>query len=935
MNMKLSNIFFIFQFLTTTVVLSAQDSVHYACDSVPVTTKYINVAFGKVTKEKLINSVSQIGGENTINNSVFSTGNSLYGKLPGLFVMPRTGEPGNDAPDLFIRGLSSTGKNAPLVIVDGIERDLNHVPIEDIEAISVLKDAASCVIYGIRGANGVIVVTTKRGRDGKLSLNGNFEQGVFSAIRTPGFVTAANYAQLYNQALINDGLDPLYSQEQISGYENGSSIIYPDVDWQREVTRNYASGTKANMNISGGDRVAKYFVSLGYFRQGGIYKEIDNDDAYSTNVNLTNFTFRSNLDINMNKNWKVGLDIAGRVYQKNEPFASANNIWDVMYKYPSHLFPVFVQDQEYGGTSYFVNNPVGYVNSRGYRQTNNRLIQSTLFTRYNLNSVLKGLSAGLKYSTDNFYTNQEGYTKTFSVKEIIGLDAIGRPILSSPIGTNTNISPLTNSGYPTNDIQNKRNTFEGDIYYSPYIAKNQQLTTQILYHQDRLIIGSESPYNFQFISGRANYDYNSKYLIEFAASYSGTEAFPKNKRYGFFPAGAVGWMISNEPFLKGKLALNSLKLYFSAGSVGNATLGERFSDLRQYVSGSSYSFGNANASQSGLSSGLLSNPGFTWETAHKYDVGVDVRLLKMVDFSIVYFKQNRKNILISDATLTPAIIGASLANINAVSVKSNGLEMHTSISQQSKQWGYNAGISATYATSQISEMPEAGQPYPYLYRKGYPLNQPFLLEAIGFFESEADIQNSPLQEFGIVKPGDIKYKDQNNDGHINEFDLYPLRNSPFPKWDFGIDLGGRYHSLEVSVFFQGQAARSIYLGNEPLIFWPLSNNGARITSYANHFWTEQNRTNADYPRLSTMENFNNYRASTFWYRNGAFLRLRSLNISWSLPESKLRQIRLQKAVIFLRGMNLSTWDYLKYADPEVLAGYPVMKSYNAGIRLWL
>lgn len=913
--------------------VQAQDSASRASDSLPAAS-YINVAYGKVAKDKIMYAANQIGNKDIINNSVYSTGNSLYGKIPGLFVIQRTGEPGNDAPTLYLRGTSTTRVNAPLVIVDGIERDLNHVPVEDIEAIAALKDAASSAIYGIRGANGVILVTTKRGAEGKLSLNANVEQGLLSPVRTPRFVSSAAYAKLYNQALANDGIQPVYTQEQIAGYEKGNSYNYPDVDWQRELTKDYANATRANINISGGEKVARYFVSLGYFRQGGIYKNTDNNEGYSTNINLNNFSFRSNLDLNVNKNWKVGLDIAGRIYEKNEPYNSTANIWDVMYKYPSHLFPVYVQDNIYGGTAYYYNNPVGYVNGRGYRQTNNRVIQSTLFTRYNFSDVIDGLSAGLKYSADNFYSNEEGYTKSFGVMEPFRTTGNGQPVLSSLIGTNTNLTSITNSGYPTNDVQNKRSTFEGDLRYAPYIGQQQNLNAQIIYHQDRLIIGSESPYNFQFLSGRVSYDLNRKYLAEFVASYSGTEAFPQNKRYGFFPAGSLGWVISEESFLKSSKVFDFLKLRLSAGSVGNASVGERFSNIQQYISGSAYNFGNSNASQPGLSSGILPNPGFTWETAFKYDVGIDARLFKAIDLTFTYFNQERKDILISDETITPSIIGADLANINAATIKSNGVEGSLFWKKDQNDWGYHAGINISYAANKITHMPEPRQPYTYLYKTGQPLNQPFLLEAIGFFESDADIRNSPVQQFGNVKPGDIKYKDQNGDGRINEFDQVPVKNTSLPKLDAGFDLGLRYKFIEISAFFQGQAGRSIYLGTEPLLFWPLTNNGARITSYANNFWTPQTKDIADYPRLTTIENYNNYRPSTFWYVNGDFIRLRSLNISCHLPQSVLRHAKLKNATIYLTGMNLFTLDHLKYTDPEVLSGYPVMKSYNAGIRLW-
>lgn len=911
----------------------AQDSVYRAPDTLPAINSVVNIAYGQTNRNRLTYSAHQVSGQDLINNTVYTTGNALYGKLAGLTVVSKSGEPGADAPDLYLRGRSTSNTNTPLMIVDGIERDVNDVPLEDIQTVTVLKDAAASVIYGMRGANGVILITTRRGTEAKLSIRGSVEQAVISPIRIPKFVSSPEFVQLYNQALANDGLAPRYTPEQIAGYQNGHSIFYPNVDWQKEVINDRTDGTRANLNISGGDKIARYFVSLGYFRQGGIYKNTDQNDGYSTNVNLNNFSFRSNLDINLNKNWTVGLDLAGRIYEKNAPVSTTANIWDVLYKYPTHLFPVYVQDNLYGGTAFYPNNPVGYIHSRGYRQTNNRLLQTSLFSRYDLNGVVKGLSAGLKYSTDNYYRNEEGYSKSFAVAEILGQAGDGKPVISSLIGNNTNLATLSSNGYPLNDLQNKRNTFEGDLSYKRDFGVDHDIQAQVVYHQDRLIIGSESSYNFQFLAGRFNYGYRNRYIVELGASYSGTEAFPKNDRYGFFPAASVAWVLSEEDFLKQSTALNFLKLRLSAGKVGNADLGERFSDRRQYTSGTGYYFGSANASDAGLSSGIVPNPFFTWETAQKLDVGIDSRLWNLVDVSLTGFWEKRKDILIADSSIMSSIIGAQLPNVNAGEVQNRGFEAVIGVRKQKGDWGFHTALNIGYASNKILSMPEPQRPYSYLYKTGQQIDQPQILQAIGFFESDADIANSPVQQFGNVAPGDIRYKDQNGDNLVNEQDFVPLHNTAIPKWDMGLDLGGRYKNFEIGVLFHAQMGRSIYLGDAPLLFWPLMNNGSRITTYANQFWTDQTKATADYPRLTTMENPNNYRPSSFWYVNGSFLRVRAVNIIYHFPKQWTNYIRLQNASIYLRGTNLFTWDHLKYTDPEVLSGYPLMKSFNLGIRL--
>ncbi|MGN7723449.1 SusC/RagA family TonB-linked outer membrane protein [Chitinophaga sp. 22620] len=893
----------------------------------------VQVAYGRVQKKTVTYSISTAGPAEIANKSVYTTGNALYGLLPGLTVQQRTGEPGNDAPAFLLRGVSTTKTNTPLMIVDGIERDINDVQLEDITSIAALKDAAAAIMYGIRGANGVIVVTTKRGIAGKLKINAKVEQGFQTPVRVPQFVSSAQYVQLYNQALRNDGLPALYTPQQIEAYQSGDRYFYPDVDWQSEIARNFAPGTKANVNVSGGDKIATYYVSLGYFRQGGIYKNTGGNEGYSTNQFLDNISFRSNIDLAVNRRWSFSMDIAGRIYQENAPASTATAIWDAVYQYPSHLFPVFVEDGVYGGTAVYPDNPAGLIRSKGYRKTNNRLINTTLSTRYDLGDFVKGLSAGARYSSDNFYTNVEGYNMSFSVRELLGQDAEGKPILSPAIGKNTNLTPITADGNPTSDAQDKRNTFETFLEYSRTLANRHQLNATLVYHQDRLITGAQSPYNYQFVSGRVNYGFNNRYFAEIGASYSGTEAFPKGNRFGFFPAVSAAWLLSEEKFLKNNPYINLLKLRVSAGTVGNSAVGERFSDRRQYSSSGSYSFGNTNASQSGLYEGVIPNPDFTWETALKYDAGIDLRLLQHLDVSLTYFFQERKDILVSGSLLLPEIFGGSLPSVNAGITRNQGFEASLFYSQQKKDWGYRAGLNVGYVKDKVQYLPEAVQPYSYLYKAGQPVNQPYMLEAVGFFNSEDEIRNSPEQTFGPVKPGDIRYKDQNNDNRIDGYDIIPMQHSAQPAWNLGLLLSVSCRGFDLGATFEAQLGRSIYLGNEPYLFWPLYNYSARISTYPKQFWTEETKQTADYPRLTTIENKNNYRPSSFWYVNGDFLRLRSLDLGYTLPAGLLERIKISQARVFVRGMNLFTLDHLHYADPEVQSGYPVMKSYNAGISL--
>ncbi|MEX2336839.1 MAG: SusC/RagA family TonB-linked outer membrane protein [Fulvivirga sp.] len=909
-------------------IVNAQDINSVSAEKTAVDSDTIVAAYNRLPARSVTSSISTINSGDLENNSVFSLNNALYGKIPGLIVLQRESTPGNDLPQIFLRGRSTTAGNSPLILVDGIERNIEDVQLEDVESISVLKDASATVLYGIKGANGIILITTKRG-SGDLRVDVKVEQGVQAPTRFPKFVNSASYAKRYNQALLSDGLASLFTDEDIAGYEAGDSYFYPNVDWAAETMKNFASSTKAHVAVSGGDETAKYYVSLGYYNNGGIFKNTNMNDGYSTNFDIDNVSFRSNLDINLSKNWSVNLDLAGRVYQRNKPIPAAATIFEVIYKYPAHLYPAYVQDGVYGGTSIYPNNPIGYINSQGYKKINNRVLTATLSTKYDFSDHIKGFSVGFRYASDNLYENEEGYQKDFLVRELLGKDLSGEPILSSAIGQNSPLDPFG----PNGDRQSKQATFEAHIEYAPELDGNHDLNTMVIYHQDRLVVGNESAYNYQFLSGRINYSYLNRFFAEFGMSYSGTEAFPEGNRFGLFPAVSAGWIISEQSFLKGSEAIDFLKLRVSAGAVGNDAVGERFSDRRQYISNDGYRFGSANANQSGLYAGVLENFDFTWETAYKYDVGVDLRLFNNLDLGLTYFFQKRKDILISESALVPGIFGGDLPTVNAGISHNQGFEGRLFYAKQNKSWGYHVGINATYVKDELVYFPEAAKPDDYLYREGHPINQPFILEAIGFFSSEDDIDNSPVQVFGPIQPGDIKYKDQNNDGRIDDFDRKPLKNSTLPNWDFGLDLSFNYRNFDISAFFQGQTGRSIYLGSAPFIFWPLQNNSARISTYPEQFWTEETKNTADYPRLTTIDNQNNYRPSTQWYVNGNFLRLRSLNIGYTLPQNVVERVKLSSARIFLRGMNLFSLDHLKYTDPESQSGYPVMKSYNVGINL--
>lgn len=904
------------------------------------------IAYGKRKKGEIISSMSTINGDK-LHNSVSALGTSLYGKLPGLFMQQGQGEPGDDQPlYYFIRGTITFGNasNQPMVMVDGFERDLNTVQVEDVENIAVLKDAAATSLYGARGANGVIQITTKRGETGRVKVNTSIQTGFSAPARVPEFLSSYDFATRYSKAYEMDGLNPAalnfrYLPANIEKYNSGDSYFFPNTNWVKEVTKPTSPSRQADLNVSGGNSIGKYYVSLNYYGAEGIYDHSKSADMnWSTNSEIKRFRFRSNMDVNIQKNWTLKADISGQLDVKNRPMLSANDVWNLLYKTPGNLYPIYTSGTMYGGSSSNTQNPMAEFEKRGYRRYNNRTIMTNVETKYDFSELIKGLSVGLRFGYDNTYSNREGWDRSYQVQDVNGRivnpDSTVTPVLGAVVG---NAGVASYFG-PDSDVQNERMTFEGFTEYNRVFSKVHSVNSMLMYHQDKYTLnGDPNAYCYQFLGGRVGYDYKKKYFCEVSFSYSGTENFTKSNRFGFFPAVSAGWMISEENFLKNVKAINYLKLRASTGMVGNSAVGDRFTYIKQYGSADGWIFGSSNTSASGLSEGTYPNVNFTFEKAYKYEIGFETGLMKNLSMWGNVYLEHRTNILTSSSSVVPGIFGGNVANVNAGTTERKGVEFAINYNRQIKNWGFRVGLNGAYNINKILEINEEPKPYEYLMQKGTRIGQPFMLECIGFYKDQADIASSPLQTFGEVKPGDLKYKDQNIDGKIDDNDKKAFFNPFRPKMELGFDIALRYKGFELSGFFQSQLSRSVYLGDNAAIFWPLQNGSSRISTFAANSWTPETSETANYPRLTTVANSNNYRASTFWYRNGDFLRLRTAEFSYSFPHTLLAKQNVKSLKVFVRGLNLWTLDHLNGSvDPETMSnGYPVMKSINLGINLQL
>ena len=952
MNSKMKNSSFAFrQAILSILLIHGATMMALAQDKNEVmdTAKIVLVQelYGQREARLLPTSISTVHNEAIKGNTVLSFGNALYGRLPGLFVQQANGELGSDYPTLYIRGKHSfTGSNAPLVLVDGFPRDFNTLNVEEVESVSVLKDAASTALYGMDGANGVILVTTKRGTEGKTRVGFKAEFGLATPTRLPEFYGSYDYARFYNMAEANDGKKVLtYSDEQLRGYrEQLDNMIYPDVNWIDEAIRQATPVQNYSIDIRGGNKIAKFYVNLGYSNSQGLFKEIGSK-AYDANNKLDRFNFRSNIDINVTKQFSVAVDIAGRLENLNSPQNSSEDIWNNLYSFHPNVAPIYAAPGVWGGTNTYRDNPLAYINDAGYRHTHRRLLQTNIRLNYDLSSLVKGMSMGGSAAFDNFYSVDNGYTKTFGVQEVLDYNKVEKQYILSPLyGKNS----AMNAYGPSNEQETRFNSFEFYIAYQRRFGSHG-LNAKVIGHTDSAesyLSASDlksSPDRRVSLGGVISYDYQQKYILDLAASYGGGENFMRGKRFGFFPSIAGAWIVSSEEFMKGNRVIDFLKIRASFGLVGNQNVGGTLFGYRDlYTSaGGGWGVGTNNGGfGGGYQEAAIGNPNLTWEKSLKTDIGVDMTLCKYWNVMFNYYYEYRTDILNSASAMLPTFVGATMGYVNYGRVGAQGLEATVSFSRQFKEGGFTVGLNIAQQQNKILRMNEAAKNYAYLYRQGHPIDQRFGLVYEGFY-SEDDIQHRTVnQSFGNVIPGSLKYKDQNGDAVINSDDYRAIgKDQDVPEWELGLHLGVNYKWFYLDANLQACLGRDVNLrATAPYATSSLCYD-RNISTWVKQPWTSEVANNPDlrnkidFPSL-TLENYsNNFQASTFFLRNGDFLRLRSLEVGCNLPKEWIRKVRLQSANIYLRGMNLFSLDHLGYFDPEVLEGYPVMKSYNIGINL--
>lgn len=920
----------------------------------------IVVGFGKKKRITNTGAVSSIKAEEIRYVPTSNVQNSLAGRLPGFFSQQRSGQPGKDASDYFIRGISSLNSagNRPLIIVDDIEytyEQLAQINVNEIENISILKDASTTAIYGIKGANGVLVVTTRRGSSGAPKFNVRVETGMQAPVRKPKFLDSYHTAVLVNEAYANDGLQPLFTEQDLELFRNGTDPYgHPNVNWYEAINRPSSLQANANIDMSGGTQSVKYFISGGAFTQNGSIRDFStNADGVNSNYFYRRYNMRSNLDIQATKALNIRLDVTARVGDVNQPYGQ--NVISSIYNF-AEVHPYSAPFKNPDGSYAY------YRDTRNQRPTINAMLETSGYSRQRrtdlnvllgftekLDAITPGLSligrvayAGVNQNTLNLFRDKgfppsyyfDPVTNTYSLNT--GVSSGGYTLAKYRTTGNTD---LRNQRVNAQIYFNYERTF-GDHHFTSLLLYNQQ-SYRVDYEAQILgAIEAEVPHKFRGYSLKVGYDYQQKYLIDFNAAYNGSDRFRADKRNGFFPAVGIGWNLANEEFFNERMPVFDLfKLRASYGLVGSDVApGNQYLYNQQYYNGGGYSFGQNAQGVPTVYEGNLGNSNVGWEKARKFDVGVDMNLFKnKISLTVDYFHDRRYDQLVTRQDI-PLMLGIGLSPTNVAVTINRGFDGMITYQDQVGQLQYSIGGVFSFARNKILYQAEAQSRYPWLSRTGHPIDQPFGYTFEGYY-TEKDIDDASVAKpVGQVFAGDLKYKDLNNDKVIDQNDMTAIGRPNLPNLTVGMPIKFGYKGFDVNIMFQGAFNYSLAM------------KGTAIEPFQSQFqpihqkrWTPGNAANAEFPRLTsnpTSINSPSSYMSDYWLINAHYIRLKTVELSYQFPSRGL-PFKISNARVYLSGYNLLTWSNVtkKYqSDPEVApnsAGdaYLMQRIVNLGVMI--
>ena len=914
------------------------------------------VAYGAQKKVTLTGSISSVNTDELLKVPTASIGNMLSGVLSGVSSIQSSGQPGGDDPDVFIRGISTlnTMNAKPLYLVDGVERSFFQIDPNEVENITILKDASSTAVFGGRGANGVIIVTTKRGKEGKAKINASFSYGIQTPTRMPEFVNSYDYATFLNEAYTNDGKDPKFTPEAVEAFRTHSNpIIYPDTDWMELLFKSSAPQTQGNVNISGGTERVRYFISMGMLDQKGFFK--NHDTRYDANFNFNRYNYRANLDIDFTKTTLVAINMGGRVEKRNFPRSGddINQLFRRIYWATPFSGPGIVDGKWIKGNSQYLpvglSDGLGNIYGRGYGSKTTNVVNLDLALTQKLDFVTKGLQFKIKVAYNSGYDHtKERATSIESYQPWYRKDVTW---MEHPAGSDPNEVVYIQDGEA------------GLISYAESFGKSRDWYAEAsfdwkrdfgLHHLSALALYNQSktyypdsdypgiPRGYVGLVGRVTYDYDNKYLIEGNVGYNGSENFAPGNRYGFFPAVSGGWVLTQEEFLKDNPVVNFLKIRASYGIVGNDRYhpyGTGFMDRflylpNSYFIGSGYQFGTGTSWSPGAYEKSFGNSGLSWEKSAKQNYGIDFSLFNQkLSGSIDYFYEKRTDIL-AKASTDPIIHAMSLPVLNLGIVSNKGVELNLKWNHKINSFRYWTNLNVSYAKNKIVYQDEVPSEYTYTLKTGHPVGQPFGLKVRGFYyEGMEDVADHSY----VLKEGDVVYEDLNHDGKIDDNDKTAIGYPSYPLLNAGLTLGFEYKGFDFSMLWVGATKTSRVL--EETFRKPLGETYDRslMSHQFTDRWTPETAATAKLPRATIDGVKNNYRDSELWVKDASYLRLKNIEIGYNFRLPFMPKIGMEKMRVFMTGYNLLTFDKLKISDPESMSSgvpqYPVMRVINFGLNV--
>ena len=930
----------------------------------------VAVGYGQQKKSSVVASINTITSKE-ISMPTRSLANNIAGQIAGILAIQRSGEPGRDDAQFWIRGISSfAGGTSPLVLVDGVPRNMNDIGVDEIETFTVLKDASATAVYGAEGANGVVLITSKRGAVKKPTLDVRVEYSLVKPTRLPNLMDSYNSLSLYNEAIWEDKGNPTtftkpYTDEVLEMYRSGvDPDLYPNTNFL-DLLQDHTNNKRVTLNLRGGSEKVRYFVSGAYYSENGIF-DSQAIDKYNANIGLNRYNIRSNIDVDITNTTVLSTDISGQYLDSSYPGAGTETIFRNLVNFAPHLFPLrfsdgtFSEFKEYNG---YAGNPYNFLNESGYQKNWEANIQSKVTLSQKLDFITSGLSLRITGSFDSNYESSTKRTKSpqsyymrlnsSGEKEYVQVNA-GQPNLTDPTSAGT--------------AGEKQIYLESSINYSRMFAEKHDVTGMILYMQkDRQLQGSGLPYKKQSLVARGTYGYDSRYLAEASFGLTGSENFAKGYRYGIFPSIGLAWYASHEDFMEStKDIISKLKFRISYGITGNDNVGgNRFpyrSTLNINSTGYNLGFvggsggGGTNSPGNGIIEGTFSAPYLSWEIEEKENVGFDLGLLEgRVDMTFDFFKNKRRDILMQRKSISSVAGFRQNPFQNFGKVTNQGFDGSIVLKQNINNLKLSFRGNVTYARNKVVEYDEVDPKYEYQRYTGNRLGTPLLYIAEGLYTNDDFIVTDNIADgsksyalkeglpvpSGAVQPGDIKYSDLSGDGKIDSYDMTYDHQfyAPDPEWVYGFGLNAEYKGFYAGIFFQGVANATAKLGGFDLN--PFNSGGIirPLREEVVDHWSSQNPDNQNvmFPRLHATSFPHNVNESTWWCRSADFIRLKNLEFGYQFNKQMLKKVNMNNARIYVQGNNIAVWDHIKLWDPEMgsSAGsrYPISMTWTVGLEL--